>query len=78
MAAGDLASVGLGGAVWSVEFEIRGDAVTAVHHLMWCHPHHFAVVGEGRTVIMSEMAVDCLHEKFGTTGPMTVTPVGSE
>ena len=32
------------------------------------HGHHFAVVGEGKKIIMSKMATECLMAEFGPTG----------
>ena len=58
-------ALGLGGAHYRLNFPARGRAQRAVQHLMRCHPHHFAVVGDGVSVVMSELAVECLRSYFG-------------
>jgi hypothetical protein len=61
--------VGLGGARWICTFRTHRAAATAVSALMTDgHGHHFAVVGEGRKVIMSKMATECLKREFGPSG----------
>ncbi len=54
----------LSGAEFAVQFVHREDAHRAAQYLLYCHPHHFAMVGEQHTVVVSEMAVRCL----GTAG----------
>jgi hypothetical protein len=55
-------AMGLGGARWLLPFGSRDTIVAAVMHLMSCHDHHFAVVGEQRELVVSGLAVDCLHK----------------
>ena len=53
----------LGGATEMVMFVDQADMATAVQHLMQCHPHHFAVLQDGRLeLVVSPMAVGCLRE----------------
>lgn len=56
-----LADVGLGGADRKITFSNAAECRLQVMQLMADgHGHHFAVVGEGRTLILSPMAVRCL------------------
>jgi hypothetical protein len=59
--------LGLGGARYRLDFRTQRAARLAVKHLMTCHPHHIAVVGEGQVVVMSALAVNCLQAEFGDT-----------
>jgi hypothetical protein len=58
---------GLGGAEVMVKFRTRGAARLAAAHLMTCHEHHFAVIGEGQSIVMSKLASQCLQSEFGPT-----------
>ena len=65
--------VGLGGARWICTFRTHRAAATAVSALMTDgHGHHFAVVGEGKKIIMSKLATECLMREFGPTGQPAV------
>lgn len=57
----DLMMMGLGGAKLAVTFGDPEDIRHAAMKLMLCHNHHFAVVGEGMTLVMSHLAVECLR-----------------
>lgn len=58
-----LADVGLGGAEYQMRFENPEQLRACVLHLLEeTHGHHFAVVGEGTTLLMSKMAVTCLRD----------------
>jgi putative component of membrane protein insertase Oxa1/YidC/SpoIIIJ protein YidD len=52
----------LSGCTHSVWFGSPDYARAAVLRLMVCHPHHFAVTGEGIVVSCSELAVQCLED----------------
>jgi hypothetical protein len=61
--------VGLGGARWIVTFRTPQSAARAASFLILDeHGHHFAVVGEGKKIIMSKMATECLLAVLGPTG----------
>jgi hypothetical protein len=51
----------LSGAKYAVQFVHREHARRAAQHLLVCHAHHFAMVGEQQVVVLSEMAVGCLE-----------------
>jgi len=58
-----LAEVGLGGAM--AQLRVKDPVVLrdcVLHLLSDEHGHHFAVVGEGETLMMSWMAVNCLRD----------------
>jgi hypothetical protein len=58
--------VGLGGARWICTFRTpKATADAAAFLIMDEHGHHFAVVGEGKKIIMSKMATECLIAEFG-------------
>ena len=55
--------LGLGGATQKIAYPSQVACKLAVLRLMSDgHGHHFAVVGEGQTLVCSEMAVECLIE----------------
>jgi hypothetical protein len=54
----------LTGATYRVHYNELSSARTAAEHLLVCHQHHFAMIDEQHTVVVSEMAVRCL----GTAG----------
>ena len=56
-----LLMMGLGGAKFAIDFRDPVHVRDVVVKLLTCHNHHFAVVGEGMTVVMSHIAVDCLR-----------------
>jgi hypothetical protein len=56
-----MAEVGLGGATLIVDFTDEEELFpAAVAHLVHCHDHNFAVIGDGRKIMCSEMAAECL------------------
>ena len=58
-----MAEVGLGGAEYSMRFPDREQLVLCVSHLAADgHGHHFAVVDEGASMLMSGMAIQCLKD----------------
>ena len=58
-----LAQVGLGGAQYQLRISDREVMRACVLHLIDDeHGHHFAVVGEGETLMLSWMATSCLRE----------------
>jgi hypothetical protein len=57
-----LADVGLGGAELKMRFKDREQLVLSVAHLAADgHGHHFAVIDEGHSIMMSRMAIECLQ-----------------
>jgi len=73
--AGQWEVVGLGGARWIVTFQNAETAGAAALYLMTHdHGHHFAVTGEGRKIIMSKLATECLVKEFGPTGQPLAPP----
>jgi hypothetical protein len=54
---------GLGGARFMADFYSREKIRAAVAHLLTCHGHHFAVIGEGHQLVMSHLAVECLRRE---------------
>jgi len=56
--------LGLGAAKLQISYPSAEEAVEAVLFLMsHGHGHHFAVVGEGRTLVLSQLAADCLLDR---------------
>jgi hypothetical protein len=57
----------LGGATHGYQFPTKAEAYLAVTKLMCCLPHfgehHFAVIGNGQTVWMSQTGVNCLVDQ---------------
>jgi hypothetical protein len=63
MATATLAELGLAGAKYMVKFGEREKLCDCVMHLVSDeHGHHFAVVDEGQTLLMSRMAARCLQD----------------
>lgn len=59
---GQWTRLGLGGARMTLSLPRPGMIREAVAHLMSDgHGHHFAVVGEGDMLVLSEMAVECVR-----------------
>jgi hypothetical protein len=55
--------LGLGGADRQLRFEDLDQLVRCVTHLIGDrHGHHFAVVDDGHSLILSGMAVECLRD----------------
>lgn len=56
--------LGLGAASLQVHYEDQERAIDDVLFLMsHGHGHHFAVINKQRTVVMSQLAVDCLIDR---------------
>ncbi len=52
---------GLGGAQWVAAYPSQEKAAEAVHYLMTHeHGHHFAVIGEGSSLVVSKLGTECL------------------